>query len=43
MPLDVFISKYIKEIKIFGTINDICAQENNCGYTNIQTYENTCS
>ena len=43
MPLDVFISKYVKEIKIFGTINDICTQENHCGYTNIQTYKNTWS
>ena len=38
MPLDVFISKHIKEVKIFGTINDICIQKNHCGYTNIQTY-----
>ncbi len=38
MPLDVFVSKYIKKIKIFGTINDICVQKNHCGYTNIQTY-----
>ena len=38
MPLDVFISRHIKKVKIFGTINDICIQKNHCGYSNIQTY-----
>ena len=39
MPLDVFISKHIKKVKIFGTINDICIQKNHCGYSNIQIYD----
>ena len=38
IQLDHFVSKNTKKIKTFGTINDICAQENTCGYTNIQTY-----
>ena len=32
------MSKNIKEVKIFGTINNICIQKNHCGYTNIQNY-----
>ena len=38
IQLDHFISRHIKEVKIFGTINDICIQKNHCGYSNIQTY-----
>ena len=38
MQVDAFFSKNIKEVKIFGTINDICIQKNHCGYTNIQTW-----
>jgi len=38
MQIDHFMSKNIKEIKIFGTINNICIQKNHCGYTNIQNY-----
>ena len=38
IQLDHFISRNIKEVKLFGTINDICIQKNTCGYTNIQTY-----
>jgi glycosyl transferase family 25 len=39
IQLDAFMSNNIKKIKIFGTIDDICIQKNNCGYTNIQTYK----
>lgn len=39
MQVDHFMSKNIKKIKIFGTIDDICVQKNSCGYTNIQNYQ----
>lgn len=38
MQLDHFMSKNIKQVKIFGTIDNICIQKNHCGYTNIQNY-----
>jgi len=40
MQVDHFMSKYRDEARVFGTINDICVQKNDCGYTtNIQTHE----
>ena len=39
VQVDAFMWNNIKEVKIFGTINHICFQENTCGYTNIQTYK----
>jgi hypothetical protein len=30
------MSSKIKEVKIFGVINDICIHKNTCGYTTIQ-------
>lgn len=39
IQLDYFMSKHVKEAKIFGTIRDICEQKNSCGYTNIQNYQ----
>ena len=39
IQVDAFMSMHIKEIKIFGTIDDICVQKNTCKPSNIQTYE----
>jgi len=38
IQLDHFMSNNIKEVKIFGTIEDVCVQKNSCGYSNIQNY-----
>ena len=36
VQVDCFMSNKIKEVKIFGTINNLCIQKNTCGYTTIQ-------
>jgi len=36
--IDHFLSNVSKECKIFGLNEDLCKQENTCGYTNIQNF-----
>ncbi len=36
VQVDAFMSKNIKEVKIFGVVDNICIQKNGCGYTDIQ-------